>query len=172
MGMFDDFKFNLNLVKDLVDEDQFTILQTRDKKYFYGQTKDLDCAMSFYEIYRKRLYQHNSNAFDDMFESVNFEPKDRLETEKEFVKTTNYINVYDYIENKEGSHYFNFRLHFVDGKLNSIILNKYEFTSVEEIDKNLKELETKLKNRNNGFKNKIKQKLANAAYGVYRFFSY
>ena len=169
MGMFDDFKFNLNLVKDLVDEDQLTILKTRDKKYFYGQTKDLDSVLSLYEIYRKRLYQHNSNAFDDMFETVNFEPKDRIETEKEFVKITNYINVYDYIENDEGSHYFNFRIHLVDGKLNSIILDKYEFTSGEELDKNLKEFETKLKNRNKGIKNKIKFKLANAVYGVYRY---
>ena len=169
MGMFDDFKFNLNLVKDLVDEEQLAILKTRDKKYFYGQTKDLDCVISLYEISRKRLYQHNSNAFDDMFETVNFEPKDRIETEKEFVKITNYISVYDYIENDEGSHYFNFRIHFIDGKLISINLDKYEFTSGEEIDKSLKELETKLKNRNKGIKNKIKLKLADAIYGVYRY---
>ena len=172
MGMFDDFKFNLNLVKDLIDEDQLAILKTRDKKYFYGQTKDLDCVMSFYEISRKRLYQHNTDTFDDMFESVNFEPKDRLETDKEFVKITNYIDVYDYVENEKGSHYFNFKLHFIDGKLNSINLSEYDFTSGEEIDKRLKELENKLKNSNKGFKNKIKQKLAKAAYGVYRFFSY
>ena len=61
MGMFDDFKFNLNLVKDLVDKNQLDVLKSIDKKYFYGQTKCLDCVMSFYEIERKRLYQMIKN---------------------------------------------------------------------------------------------------------------
>ena len=167
--MFDDFKFNLNLVKDLVDKDQLSVLKSRDKKYFYGQTKCLDCVMSFYEIERKRLYQHNYNVFDDMFESVNFEPKDRISSEKKLVKVTKYVDVYDYIDNDKGEHYFNFKIHLEEGKLISVSLNKYDFTSDKELDKQLKELETKIINSNKGIKNKIKRKLANVAYDVYRY---
>ncbi len=171
MGMFDDFKFNLNLVKDLVDKNQLDVLKSIDKKYFYGQTKCLDCVMSFYEIERKRLYQYNSNAFDDMFESVNFEPKDRLSNDKKLVKVTKYVEVYDYIDNDEGEHYFNFKLHLEEGKLVSISLKKYDFTSIKELDKQLKELENKIIKSNKGIKNKIKRKIANAAYEVYRYFT-
>lgn len=169
MGMFDDFKFSLNLVKDLVDKNQLEILKSRDKKFFWGQTKDLDNVLSLYEIDRKKLYQYQHSAFDDVFEPVNFEPKDRTVGDKQFIKLTNYINVYDIIDHDDGQHSFEFRLHFVDGKLQSIHLHEYDFTSNEVLDKRLKELEDKLFNRNKGIKNKIKRKLSDAVYGIYRY---
>lgn len=119
MGMFDDIKIPLSSLETIVNENQLNILKNADKRYFYAQTRGLECACETYSVRRGRLYVKDGSK-------------------NKFKKITTTMVFYNYIEDDQGnSHNFEFSVDIFAGILQKIKLKQYTKTSKVEIKKKL-----------------------------------
>ena len=123
MKMFDDIKIPLSSLEKIINEKQLNILKFADKRYFYAQTKDLECVREAYFVRRNRLYTQDGRK-------------------SKFKKITATMIFYNHIEDHQGnSHYFEFSVDIFAGVLQKIKLEQYTKTSKAEIKKKLTAIE-------------------------------
>lgn len=123
MEMFDDIKIPLSSLEDVITQDELDILKLADKRYFYAQTKGLECTCETYFARRGRLYVKDGSK-------------------NKFKKITTTMVFYSSIEDRQGnSHYLEFSVDIFAGVLQKIKLKEYTKTSKAEIKKKLTAIE-------------------------------
>ena len=174
MGLFDDIKIPISYLKHDLDNDQIKILKEEDKKFFYAQTKDLDCTMSFYEIKRKKLYKLDSKKLSSINDPISFEPiAETIDlSEYEPLSCTNNIVAYNTILDLETcSHNFTFNLRLVKGKLTAVELIQYDIREEDEWENFVSEQFEGFGEEKRTIKQKVYNKLANICYKAYGYFT-
>lgn len=117
MGMFDDIRVPVTLLKTCLKAKQFEVIKGTGKKYFFAQTKSFDALMDTYLVKWKRLYKRKGD------EKI-FEPLD--------IKVNLYNQV---IDNKHNKHWFEFNILFKKGKVKKISLVGHRILTKEEAEK-------------------------------------
>ena len=120
MGMFDTIKVPVSYLRNVLDK--------KDEKYFDNdtdfQTKDLDCIMGEYKIYRRQLFRRK--FLRDEFET-------KVDTEWIKEDYTGDVNFYTLIRDEEETEYiFDFKFSFKNGKLDTKDLLRKEYLASKE----------------------------------------
>jgi len=120
MGMFDTIKVPVSYLRNVLDK--------KDEKYFDSdtdfQTKDLDCIMGEYKIYRRQLFRRK--FLRDEFET-------KVDTEWIKEEYTGDVNFYTLIRDDEETEYiFDFKFSFKNGKLDTKELLRKEYLASKE----------------------------------------
>ena len=145
MGMFDDIRVPVTLLKTCLKAKQFEVIKGTGKKYFFAQTKSFDALMDTYLVKWKRLYKRKGD------EKI-FEPLD--------IKVNLYNQV---IDNKHNKHWFEFDIIFKKGKVEKISLGEYRILTKEEAEA---KRQATIKTLNNEAKRRTKAK-----WKVFNFFA-
>ncbi len=120
MGMFDTIQVPVSYLRNVLDK--------KDEKYFDNrtdfQTKDLDCLMGEYKIYRRQLFR--KKYLRDEFET-------KVDTEWIKENYTGDVTFYTLIRDEVETEYmFDFKFTFKDGKLDKKDLLRKEYLASRE----------------------------------------
>lgn len=121
MGMFDDIRVPVTLLKTCLKPKQFEVIKGTGKKFFFAQTKSFDAVMDTYLIKWKRLYKQKEN--EQVFEALTLS-----------VKFYNQV-----IDKKNNKHWFEFNLDLKKGLVSKISLVNHRIQTKEEADQKRRE---------------------------------
>ncbi len=129
MGMFDEIIVGRTYLKDLLTKEQEAILKQGDDVY---QTKDLECTLGRYKIYKRKLWKDVTSFTIDLGKEKKEEkPKPKWEV----FKVSQEVSFCNLIIIDGNEHWFEFRITFNDGKIDRKFLDDYTTRSKAEIEK-------------------------------------
>lgn len=119
MSKFDDVRIPLSNFKDIVSNEQFSILKYAERTDSFFQTRCFDCKGETYKINRKKLYkQRKDGTLDRVF-------------------FTDTIVVYNSIKHSNGNRYsFEFNVRIEEGLIEDIRLHNFGQGSKEDSEEN------------------------------------
>ena len=121
MGMFDDIRVPVTLLKTCLKPKQFEVIKGTGKKFFFAQTKSFDAVMDTYLIKWKRLYKQDGE--DEVFEN-----------------RTNIVKFHNQVVDKNhNKHWFEFSVNIQQGKVEKVYLVSHKIETKEEYQKKRRE---------------------------------
>jgi hypothetical protein len=184
MGMFDNFLVHKSIIDPLL-KDQGNLCEFLEKHserfsefegeraYYYFQTKDLENALFSYYVKEDKFLYLEKGGYLHAAWKLPFE-KEEQKQEKQPVQIlrenlTTSVYFYDYFETDKDSVELEFKAIFIDGKLDSIFVEKLEKESLEIVEARNKKNQENWAKIEATWEMKVFRFLQNIEFKLYRF---